>query len=86
MKMGRRILAVLTALCIAAGVIVWPVGTKEVRAEVFEGFEYVEISNKTVEITKYTGADAEVVIPDEIDGKTVVSIGESAFEKSGVNA
>ncbi|MCI8917694.1 MAG: leucine-rich repeat protein [Eubacterium sp.] len=81
MKMGRRILAVLTALCIAAGVIVWPVGTKEVRAEVFEDFEYVEISNKTVEITKYTGADAEVVIPDEIDGKTVVSIGESAFEK-----
>ncbi len=81
MKMGRRILAVLTALCITAGVIVWPVGTKEVRAEVFEDFEYVEISNKTVEITKYTGADAEVVIPDEIDGKTVVSIGESAFEK-----
>ena len=41
-------------------------------------FSYKEISGG-IEITDYKGTDAYVVIPEQIDGKTVVSIGGSAF-------
>ena len=33
----------------------------------------------TITITKYTGSDVYVVIPDKIDGKTVTAIGANAF-------
>ena len=48
-------------------------------------FEY-EINEKsgTVIITKYTGPDAEVIIPDEIEKRTVTVIGEEAFEDNEV--
>ena len=45
----------------------------------FEDLEYNVLDDGTVEITKYKGADTEVVIPAEIDGKTVTSIGGYAF-------
>ena len=44
-------------------------------------FEYTFLKDGTVEITKYVGKDNVVVIPGEIDGKKVTSIGKSAFEK-----
>lgn len=42
-------------------------------------FEYQKVDGG-IEITKYNGTASEINIPEEIDGKTVVSIGESAFE------
>jgi hypothetical protein len=42
-------------------------------------FNYIVNSDGTVTITGYTGTITDVVIPDSIDGKTVVSIGSSAF-------
>ncbi len=42
-------------------------------------FEYEERADDTVKITGYNGNGAEVVIPSEIDGKSVVMIGEEAF-------
>lgn len=47
-------------------------------AEKFGNFYYEEVSNG-VKITSYYGNDADVVIPDTIDGKTVVEIGKSVF-------
>ena len=44
-------------------------------------FEYEENEDGTITITGYTGTDATVTIPSEIDGKSVVSIGRSAFYK-----
>ena len=44
-----------------------------------EDFEYDLLSNGTIEITGYSGTIANVNIPSSIDGKTVSSIGESAF-------
>ena len=41
-------------------------------------YEYSVTDNK-VTITKYTGSATEVVIPDNIDGKTVTTIGKFAF-------
>lgn len=49
---------------------------------IYEDFTYTVDENGFVEITGYTNDTAvSVVIPDEIDGKKVVSIGKSAFEK-----
>ncbi len=78
MKIGRKILAAV-ALCMVMGLAVWPDRAKEVRAEVFGDFEYQELEDGTVEITKYTGTDAEVMVPGMIDGKIVTSIGDEAF-------
>lgn len=49
---------------------------------IYEDFTYTVDENGFVEITGYTNDTAtSVVIPDEIEGKKVVSIGKSAFEK-----
>ncbi len=42
-------------------------------------FEYKILTDSTCEITKYIGKNFDVVIPETIDGYTVVSIGEMAF-------
>ena len=42
-------------------------------------FEVAELSDGTVELTKYKGSDEEVYIPEEIDGKKVSAIGYRAF-------
>jgi uncharacterized protein YjdB len=45
-----------------------------------EGLEY-EATDDGITITGYTGEATEVVIPSEIDGKSVTSIGASAFSE-----
>ncbi|MDE7312612.1 MAG: leucine-rich repeat protein, partial [Eubacterium sp.] len=42
-------------------------------------FEYRELDDGTIEITKYNGSEAEVEIPSQIDGKHVTGIGEGVF-------
>ncbi len=42
-------------------------------------YEYTQKSDGTIEITKYKGTDTEVKVPENIDGKAVTSIGDSAF-------
>lgn len=79
MKIGRRILAAAAALCMAMAWIVSPSSVEKVRAEVFGDYEYKITSGGTVEITKYTGETAKLVVPVEIDGKTVTAIGAGAF-------
>ena len=46
---------------------------------VIEYYEYQE-SNGRLTITKYTGSEENVVIPDKINGFPVTAIGDSAFE------
>lgn len=45
-------------------------------------YEYLQL-NDGIQITKYNGANSTVTVPDEIDGKTVVGIGDWAF--AGLN-
>jgi hypothetical protein len=42
-------------------------------------FSYVLLDDGTAEINSYTGSDTEVVIPSNINGYTVTSIGEDTF-------
>ena len=44
------------------------------------GFDYKINSDDTVTLNKYTGNETEVVIPQTIEGKTVVEIGSLAFD------
>ena len=45
-------------------------------------FEYKILTGSTCEITKYIGENTDVVIPEAIDGYTVVSIGEKTFDSN----
>ena len=62
----------------SAGVIA---GTSfTVNAETYGDFEYTVNSDNTVAVKKYKGNGGNVAIPSTINGKSVTSIGGSAFE------
>lgn len=42
-------------------------------------FSYIVLPDNTAEITDYSGSDADVVIPSNIDGYAVTSIGNNSF-------
>ena len=44
-------------------------------------YEYSVLDNGTVEITKYTGSESKVAVPDEIDSKSVTKISSGAFSR-----
>ena len=48
-------------------------------AETYGDFQYSALDDGTVEITGYNGSAEKVDIPAEIDGKSVTSIGNRAF-------
>ena len=58
--------------------------TFSVGAETSGDYEYEVLYDGTVSITKYNGSDTDVIIPSEIDGKKVTSIGDAAFENSSI--
>ena len=58
-------MAVLCAVCVGA--------------ETYGDFQYSALDDGTVEITGYNGSAEKVDIPAEIDGKSVTSIGNRAF-------
>ena len=44
-------------------------------------YEYSVLDDGTVEITKYTGSESKVAVPDEIGSKSVTKIGSGAFSR-----
>lgn len=50
-------------------------------AETSGDFDYTVLDDGTVEINRYNGTDKKVVVPEQIDGKTVTIIGENAFTR-----
>lgn len=64
-------------------VMVIGISSVEVHAEDVDtdvsNFKWTENSDGTLTVTGYTGTDETVVIPSEIDGKKVKSVGEYAF-------
>ena len=51
----------------------------DVPEETESDYSYTELEDGTIEIKKYNGSGGNVVIPSEIDGKSVTSIGWNAF-------
>ena len=80
---GRRIFAVLLTLAMLLSAV--PLTGLTAFAATSGDFEYEVLSetDKTCEITGYTGSAADLVIPSELDGYTVTSIGDWAFENCG---
>ncbi|MGI6301958.1 MAG: leucine-rich repeat protein [Verrucomicrobiota bacterium] len=62
------------------------VGSFSSSAATFGDFDYEVLEDNTIEIIDYNGSDAEVVIPDTIEGLPVTSIGGRAFYLSGLTS
>jgi len=58
----------------------YPINPNRTEPNPVSDFLY-EINGNSVTITKYIGGDGDIVIPAEIDGKNVTSIGYEAFYK-----
>ena len=74
MSFVKRILSLILALVLVIGLL--PVTA---RAGALDNGLVYEVYADHVEITDYTGEATEIVIPAEIEGKPVTSIGERAF-------
>ena len=85
-KHAKQTLAVVLTLALMLSLVVLPTAAVESTAVssgealVFGDYEYISLDDGTVKITGYTGSNTEIVIPSEIEGMAVISVGESAFE------
>ena len=68
----------MACLLVAGVLCILP--SAKVMAETEGDYEYEELTDGTVAITKYKGIETEVVIPDKLGGKSVTGIGEWAFD------
>ncbi len=80
MKIVKRIFAGVLVLCMMVSLLAGPGSMWKVRAETFGDFEYEQLPDGTVMITKYTGSDAHVTVPKTLDGKAVTQIDDQAFQ------
>ena len=76
MQAKRKLTALLLSLCMVLGML--PMTVFAAGGTTTSGLTY-EINGESVTITGYTGNEASVVIPNEIEGKPVTAIGERAF-------
>lgn len=78
--MKKRVLSILLTLCVALTAL--PLSGVPALAATSGDFEYRVLSetDKTCEITDYTGSAAELEIPATLDGYTVTSIGMGAID------
>ena len=90
--MKRKLLTMLLALCVMAGTAANPIMGMCVQAEEnavdtvgIDGgsFEYKILEDGTAEIKDYYSINEKVVVPEEIDGIVVTSIGACAFYDFG---
>ncbi len=68
--MKKKILQAFTVICIC----ILSLGTVPVSAETYGDFEYSLATDSEISITAYNGSATEIIIPSQIDGKTVVRI------------
>ena len=85
----KKLLAGLLSFTMIAATLATPLGgtingvldnfSLSANAETSGDYEYDVLDDGTVEVTSYVGSDTNVVIPSEINGKKVTSIGDAAF-------
>ena len=81
MQAKRKLTALLLSLCMVLGML--PMTVFAAGETTAEGLVY-EVNGESVTITGYTGNEASVVIPNEIEEKPVTAIGDYAFCESGL--
>lgn len=80
MKRFRKILAVFITMCMVTGMLVYSSNVEKAKAEVSGDYTYVQLTDTTVQITKYNGNETSLKVPGELGGKTVTEVGERAFQ------
>ena len=58
-------------------------GMQEPARYTYGDYEYIVLEDGTAEIVRCSNAEGELAIPDTLDGRTVSSIGDSAFMYRG---
>ena len=89
MKKSLKVMSVFMSAMLSVGsftIIPLTANAQEITdsavSEASGDFEYT-VKNNEITITKYTGSEAQVVIPDSIDGYKVAQIGDYAFSQNG---
>lgn len=76
-KLLKRLLCLMLSVLVLSSITA---GSElSASAQTSGSFEYTVLYDGTAEITGYTGSEAALIIPSEIEGYTVTSIGDSAF-------
>lgn len=76
-KRRQRLTALLLTGLMTVTVLIFPgaaAGEEKIPGDDAFGFTYSFVSENEIEITSYSGFDAEVTVPSKIDGYTVVGI------------
>lgn len=62
--------------------------TRFMASEIFVSgsYSYVILEDNTIEITAYNGNETTVELPSDIEGRKVVSIGNTAFQNSQIES
>ena len=86
MKIHKRVVAGIMAVCLMSGVTVIPANilpapvlTASAEEYTYENLTYDFLEDGTIEITGCDKFATDVVIPAEIDGVPVTSIGENKY-------
>ncbi len=77
--MKKKVLSFVVALSMLSALVLVPLPSSAVASG---DYTYTVNDNGTATITGYTGSEANLTIPEEIDGYTVTVIGGSAFYDS----
>ena len=72
--------AIFVAAVTVALILILSGGGKERELFHYEDFSYVIRDDGKIEIASYHGTGGKVTVPTAIDGRSVASIGKSAFE------
>lgn len=82
----KKIISAFLAICLTFCFITAPANMWEVKADTIKSgdYEYDVLQDGTVVIVKYTGNEAKITIPAEIDGKDVSELGVEAFKGKGM--
>lgn len=82
MKQMKKLAAFMVILSLVFAYA--PTGNVATKAanKTYKGFEYEVNKDDTVTIVSYSGKGYTITIPNEIDGKTVTTIGKKAFEQN----
>ncbi|MDE6023950.1 MAG: leucine-rich repeat domain-containing protein [Lachnospiraceae bacterium] len=78
----KKVICVIVSMLMVATLLTPLTCSEAVKAAeklTYQDWEYQELEDGTVEIVKYNGNEDELVIPKDIDGKRVTSIGYQAF-------
>lgn len=73
--MKKKVVSILVALSMLISLVIFPIPTSALTSG---DFTYEVVDGSAV-ITDYTGSEANVTVPGEINGYTVTKIGDSAF-------